>query len=144
MTTETASGSTPEAGVEEFITGCHEALRQQSQGHPEPFLELWSHADDVTIMSAAGGYHVGFEQVSNLLRWASKAQSFDSWSAENLVTTVVSDLAFSVELEHYAQQAAGEDKGMTLRATQIYRRENGQWKVIHRHGDALTPVEVKW
>lgn len=89
MTTGASSGSTPEAGVEEFITRCHEALSQQSQGHPEPFLELWSHADDVTIMSAAGGYHVGFEQVSNLLRWASKAQSFDSWSAENIVTTVV-------------------------------------------------------
>jgi ketosteroid isomerase-like protein len=41
-------------------------------------------------------------------------------------------------------QVAGEDKGMTLRATQVYRRESGEWKVIHRHGDVLTPVEVKW
>ncbi len=144
MTAETSSGLAPEAEIEEFITLCHEALSQQSQGRPEPFLQLWSHADDVTIMAAAGGYHVGFEQVSTLLRWASKAQSFDGWSAENIVTAVVSDLAFSVELEHYAQQAGGEDKGMTLRATQIYRRENGEWKVIHRHGDVLTPVEVKW
>jgi hypothetical protein len=75
-------------GSPKFITRCHEALSHQSQGHPEPSLELWSHADDVTIMAAAGGYHVGFEQVSNLLRWASKAQSFDSGSAENIVTTV--------------------------------------------------------
>ena len=75
---------------------------------------------------------------------ASQTQHFDTWSAENIVTAVVSDLAFSVELEHYAQQAGAEDKGMTLRATQIYRRENGEWKVVHRHGDALTPVEVTW
>ncbi len=47
MRTEPSSGSAPEAGVEEFITRCHEALSQQSQGRPEPFLELWSHADDV-------------------------------------------------------------------------------------------------
>jgi ketosteroid isomerase-like protein len=142
MTTETSSGSTPKAGIEEFITRCHEALRQQSQGRPEPFLDLWSHADDVTIMAAVGGFQRGFEEVSNLLRWASKAQTFDSWSAENIVTIVLSDLAFSVELEHYGQQAEG--KGMTLRATQVYRREDGEWKVIHRHGDVLTPVEVKW
>lgn len=144
MTTEAPSGSNPESGLEEFISRCHEALTHQSQGHPEPFLELWSHADDVTIMAAVGGYQTGFEQVSNLLRWASKAQSFDGWTAENIVTAVVSDLGFSVELEHYAQHADGEDKGMTLRATQVYRRENGEWKVVHRHGDVLTPVEVKW
>lgn len=144
MTTDTLSRSPSEAGVQEFITRCHEALAHQSQGRPEPFLELWSHADDVSIMAAVGGHHIGFEQVSNLLRWASKAQHFDGWSAENLVTFVVSDLAFSVELEHYARQVAGEDKGMTLRATQVYHREDGEWKVIHRHGDVLTPVDVKW
>ena len=33
---------------------------------------------------------------------------------------------------------------MTLRATQVYRREEGDRKIIHRHGDVLTPVEVKW
>ena len=144
MTTETSSRSTSGAEVQELISRCHEALAHQSQGRPEPFLDLWSHADDVTIMAAVGGYHSGFEQVSNLLRWASTAQHFDGWSAENLVTIVVSDLAFSVELEHYGRQVEGEDKGMTLRATQVYRREDGEWKVIHRHGDILTPVDVKW
>lgn len=144
MSTGTSGESSPKAELEEFITRCHEALRHQSQGRPEPFLELWSQADDVTVMAAVGGYEVGFEQVAKLLRWASKAQSFESWSSENIVTAVVSDLGFSVELEHYGQHADGKDTGMTLRATQVYRREDGQWRVIHRHGDVLTSVEVKW
>ena len=144
MTIGTSSGSSPEAVLGEFITRCHEALRHQSQGRPEPFLELWSHGDDVTVMAAVGGYQVGFEQVAKLLRWASKAQSVDSWSSESVVTAAVSDLGFSVELEHYAQHLEAEDKSMTLRATQVYRRENEEWRIIHRHGDVLTPVEVKW
>jgi ketosteroid isomerase-like protein len=28
----------------------------------------------------------------------------------------------------------------TLRVTHIYRRENGVWKIVHRHGDA-PPVD---
>jgi hypothetical protein len=72
-----------------FIDRCHEALTQQSRGYSEPLLELWSRADDVTVMAAIGSYHVGFDAVSDLLSTASKTQSFDSWSAENLVTYVV-------------------------------------------------------
>jgi hypothetical protein len=51
-TNETSSRSTREMELHEFIARCHEALTHQSQGRPEPFLELWSHADDVSIMAA--------------------------------------------------------------------------------------------
>jgi ketosteroid isomerase-like protein len=144
MSTEGSNDSTRDAALEEFIGRCHEAITQQSQGHPEPFLELWSRADDVSIMAAIGGYQVGFDEVSKLLTAASKTQSFETWSAENLATIVADDLAFSVELEHYGRHVDGEEEEMTLRATQIYRREDGDWKVIHRHGDVLQSVEAKW
>jgi ketosteroid isomerase-like protein len=52
-------------------------------------------------------------------------------------------LAFTVELEHYAHTDDREDRGMALRATQIYCREEGQWRVTHRHGDILIPIEAK-
>src|SRR5262249_39190213 len=106
------SGSISTAEVRAFIIRCHEALTQQSRGHPESLLELWSRADDVSVMAAVGGYQVGFDAVSDLLAAASKTQSFDSWSAENLVTYVVDELAFSVELEHYGRAVDGEDQGM--------------------------------
>jgi len=136
--------SPPTRELRAFVDRCHAAITQQSQGDPEPFLELWSRADDVTIMAAIGGYQVGFDAVRELLTAASKTQHFDGWSAENMATVVEENLAFTVELEHYADSDDGEDKGMTLRATQIYRRENGQWRVIHRHGDILTPIEARW
>jgi ketosteroid isomerase-like protein len=138
------SDPTSLTALREFIAQCHEALTEQSQGRPERLLGLWSHADDVSIMAAIGGYHVGFDAVSDLLSAASKTQSFDSWSAENLVTYVAGVLGFSIELEHYGRVIEGEDQGMTLRATQIYRREDGRWRIVHRHGDILAPVEAKW
>jgi ketosteroid isomerase-like protein len=30
----------------------------------------------------------------------------------------------------------------TLRVTQIYRREDGEWKVVHRHGDQLSTGQI--
>ena len=95
-------------------------------------------------MAAVGGSEVGSGQVSTLLSWASKQQSFERWSAENIALLVGTDLALTVELEHYGHHIDGEDKELTLRATQVYRREGGEWKIVHRHGDVLTPVEVKW
>ena len=127
-----------------FVDLCHAAITRQSQGHPEPFLELWSHANDVTIMAAIGGYQAGFDAVSDLLTAASKTQHFDSWRAENVATVLEENLAFTVELEHYGHTDDHEDGGMTLRATQIYRKEDGRWRVIHRHGDILTPVAARW
>ena len=32
----------------------------------------------------------------------------------------------------------GEPRSYTLRATQVYRREDGEWKVVHRHADTVT------
>jgi ketosteroid isomerase-like protein len=29
-------------------------------------------------------------------------------------------------------------RSFTLRATQAYRRESGEWRVAHRHGDTVT------
>jgi ketosteroid isomerase-like protein len=142
---------TPEAltsadaiALQELIGRCHEALSHQSQGRPEPFLDLWSRADDVTIMAAIGGYHVGFEQVRRLLIAASKTRAstpgMRRTSSRRSATTSPSASSSSV----YGRTVDGEHEEMTLRATQIYRHEDGAWKVIHRHGDVLTPVEAKW
>jgi ketosteroid isomerase-like protein len=127
-----------------FVDRCHAAITRQSQGQPEPFLELWSRADDVTIMAAIGGYQAGFEAVQELLTAASKTQHFDGWNAENIAIVLDDNLAFTVELEHYTYADDREEKGMTLRATQIYRQEGGQWRVIHRHGDILAPIKAQW
>jgi ketosteroid isomerase-like protein len=51
-------------------------------------------------------------------------------------------LGFTVELERLTRQIDGETEEMSRRATTVYRRENGAWRVIHRHGDNLMTVEI--
>jgi ketosteroid isomerase-like protein len=56
-----------------------------------------------------------------------------------LVTAGVSgDLAYTVGYEHTSVSWDGVPlKPYTLRVTHVYRRENGEWKIVHRHADRV-------
>jgi ketosteroid isomerase-like protein len=41
-------------------------------------------------------------------------------------------------LEHTSPCVDGQRRTYTRRATQVYRREDGEWKVAHRHFDTVT------
>ena len=127
------------ADLQEFIDDLHDKVKgHATRSDTGPFLELWSHQPDASIMAAVGGYHVGFDEVSKLLLWVSEKLTFDTYQAETLTAHADKDLATSVELEHFTNRA--ENQEMTLRTTHVYRRENGSWKLLHRHAEALTPV----
>jgi ketosteroid isomerase-like protein len=126
-----------DATWEQFVSVCQGALGELVEGRPEPFKALWSHADDVVIMGAFGGHERGWEQVSARLDWAAKGIAATDRCAENIVTTVGEDLAFTVDLEHMTRHIGDRRQPRTLRCTQAYRREDGQWKVVLRHADEL-------
>ena len=131
-----------DADFAEFIERCHRALKEHTGGNPRPYLDLWSDADDVSLMGGVGGHQVGLDQVSELLTAAAKTLNYETWDAENLVTGFDETLGFTVELERLTRHLDGQLEEMSLRATTIYRREEGAWKVIHRHGDGLMNVEI--
>jgi hypothetical protein len=121
----------------QFVMACQRALGELVEGRPEPFKALWSHADDVVIMGAFGGYERGWEQVSARLDWAAQGiASTDRW-AENVVTVVGADLAYTVDLEHMTRHVGDDLRPRKLRCTQAYRKESGQWRVVLRHADEL-------
>jgi len=127
------------ADLQTFMDNLHEKLKgHATRSDTQPFLELWSHQPDASIMAAVGGYHVGYNKVSELLLWVSTQLSFDTYKPEILTALADGDLATSVELEHFTKDAGA--KQMTLRTTHVYRRESGDWKLLHRHAEALTPV----
>jgi ketosteroid isomerase-like protein len=48
---------------------------------------------------------------------------------------VGTDLAYEVGIEEVEMTLAGEQFSFSQRVTNIYRRENGAWKMIHHHTD---------
>ena len=91
-----------------FISRCQQALGELVEGRPGPFKALWSQADDVVIMGAFGGHERGWEQVSARLDWAAAGIKATDRAAENVVTVVGDDLAYTVDLEHMTRHAGDQ------------------------------------
>lgn len=111
-------------------------------GDPTLWKQNSSQTDDATIFGAFGGYgEKGWKEVGARYDWASSQYkpSGAKIKAEYLSIIVSSDLAYTVGIER-SEAILGDMKKTAprvLRATQIFRKENGEWKLLHRHADPL-------
>lgn len=106
-------------------------------GDPAPRSALWSRNEPVSVLGAWRNA-VGQEEVRDLFAYL--GQSFSdctSFELELLAHEVRGDLAFTVGLEHTSVSVGGQPRAYSLRVTQTYRREDGEWRVAHRHGDTV-------
>jgi ketosteroid isomerase-like protein len=99
-------------------------------------LALWSTREPVTLFGGDGACVSGSDEVRRAFRTVVTGivpcRSFDY----DLVAAGCGELAYTVGYEHVSFDP-GPVEDYTLRVTYLYRRENGEWKIIHRHGDYL-------
>ena len=114
-----------------------------TRGNPEVYKSLWSRRDDVTLANPFGPPVRGFQAVSDRLDLAaSKYRDGRDYESENIVTVIAPELAYTVEVERIWTRVGGsaEFAQIAIRATTVFRREDGDWKVTHRHGDPITSM----
>ncbi|MDI2127649.1 nuclear transport factor 2 family protein [Yinghuangia seranimata] len=107
-------------------------------GDPAPRRALWSRTEPVSVLGAWRNAQ-GRGEVDALIGFLADGFSdCTSYAFELLAYDVVGAMAYTVGLEHTSVSVNGEPRTYTLRVTQVYRREDGEWRVAHRHGDTLT------
>ncbi|MFJ5957004.1 YybH family protein [Paenarthrobacter sp. NPDC092416] len=107
-------------------------------GDPAPRRALWSRSEPVSVL---GAWRNALGQHALNTLFAELGKSFSnctSYEFELQAHDVVGDMAYTVGLEHTSTSVNGEPRTYVLRATQVYRREGGEWKVAHRHADTVT------
>jgi ketosteroid isomerase-like protein len=83
----------------------------------------------------------GFTEVAKAMeRAATVYRDGQTAGFETIATYVTPDLAFTVETERLEAKIGGRDDivPVSLRCTSIFRREDGVWKLVHRHADPIT------
>ena len=129
------------AGREEFLvwveTTLYDAELALHNGDAGPRRAIWSRNEPVSVLGAWRNAH-GQREVDELFAALERSLSdCTSYTFELHAYDVVDDMAFTVGLEHTSTSVDGDPRTYTLRATQVYRREGGEWKVAHRHADTL-------
>jgi ketosteroid isomerase-like protein len=114
-----------------------EAETALHNGDPEPRLALWSQRDPVTLFGADSPRNSGRAEVSRVSRWvASRMAGVRDYELEVVAAGVSGDLAYTVGYERSLVSIDGGPVAPNvIRVTHVYRREDGEWKIVHRHGD---------
>jgi ketosteroid isomerase-like protein len=130
--------------VDELIERYQLALDEFLKGDPKPVQALFSHREDASLANPYGPPVCGWDEVAKTIEHAAslrrdgKARGF-----EIVAKNVTAELAYVVQIEHM-ESKVGEREDVTpydLRATIIFRPEDGTWKVVHRHADPITTAQ---
>ena len=127
--------------VDELIEQFHLAQGEFVKGNPEPVRKLISHREDVTLNNPFSPPAHGWEQVvATMERAASQFRDGENVGYEIIEKCVTNELAYVVEIERHRVKVGGREEitPTALRATMIFRPEEGTWKVVHRHADPIT------
>ena len=131
-----------DSSLQAFLPQWERTQSRFINGDPTPWKQNASHREDATIFGAFGGHEKGWNEVGPRNDWASShfKDSGAKQRIEYLNVGASGDIGFTVSIERQQQVRMGnQDRPTprTLRVTQIFRREGGVWKLLHRHADPL-------
>jgi uncharacterized protein (TIGR02246 family) len=125
------------------IEESHRALDRVANGDPSGFFDLYSRGEDATLANPFGPPARGRSQIEEAgRRAASNYRDGRAVEFESFARCVTADLAYTLEIERFEAKVGGSEEltPVALRVTSVFRREDGAWKLVHRHADPITAL----
>ena len=125
---------------EQFMKRRQAASDAYVQGDPDPLNTIVATASPATFFPPAGGFTQGTTEVAS--RYTRDAAAFDPgshFSFQILQMAAGDGVAYWVGFMRGEARMRGRAEAipMNLRVTEVFRREAGEWKMVHRHADPL-------
>lgn len=118
------------------------ALNRMARGEAGAMAGIWSQAEGTTALHPIGGRESG---------WAAIAGSFDGVAGiasggeirlEQRHIQAAGEMGYEVGVETGSLTLGGITAAIDQRVTNIYRREDGEWRLVHHHTD-LSPAMLE-
>ena len=129
-----------EVSVHAAIARLHAAMARVANGDVSEIKRLYSHTADATSFYGWGGYEKGEEAVAKRWDWAGQQFKGGTVRHENITTVITPEMFYVTDIETFESQRVAGVEGVTgwsNRVTHIFRREQGEWRLIHRHANSL-------
>jgi len=129
----------PSFNFKEVAARTEAASRKFLQGDPGPFLDLFSQSDDITVFGGEGGLFQGREAVTRQLKLLAQHATSEILEITYLASHANGHIGYTIGTQ---RTRLGDGRVATLRVTHIYRFEQGEWRLVHRHGDPNADVNL--
>jgi ketosteroid isomerase-like protein len=123
--------------LDQTVEQYHAALRDFVGGSHQPLWAMYSRWEDAFLCNPFVAFARGPQQVEEAMAVAASHWGGGEVDFENMVKFETTDLAYIIEQERFRATLDGTDRSGNLRVTTILRREDGGWKVVHRHADPV-------
>jgi hypothetical protein len=140
--------ATEEEAVLEATERFYRALVDLLEGKGvEPMRDCWDHGDKVSTVHPFGHWSIGWKEVSST--WDEVAAVFSLYkghadrddhlgSVSKLCAFVLGDVAYTTGLWTSVLYLPFGNAEMKLNCTNILRKRDGVWKIVHHHADQAT------
>ncbi|MCD5348100.1 nuclear transport factor 2 family protein [Agromyces sp. H3Y2-19a] len=126
---------------EDFLIWLHEdfvrAERAMFNGDDGPRRAIWAEDEPVSVLGAWRNATNRAELIEAFEELATSFSDCTDYAFDLVSFDVGGEMAYTVGYERVAGSVDGQPRTFTLRATQVYRRGDDGWRVVHRHADKV-------
>ena len=124
-----------DSGRSDLIQKLEEASTRFQNGDYAGMSDFYADSEDITLLGALGGIARGRRVVETILKGAAARLTRGGDARYTVVAMdVEGDMAYMVGIESIEPAAEGLGK---LRVTNVFRRFDGEWRLLHRHADVF-------
>lgn len=124
-----------EGEIREASDKFYAALNRMGNGDSTALGEVWAKGPEVSALHPIGGREIGWDAVRESFENVAQVASDGRIRLTDQLIRAAGDLGYEIGTESGEMKLGGHHVRFEHRVTNIYRREDGAWKMVHHHTD---------